>query len=137
MSNDVIDYDESNARLVSPTGVEICKTLEWTQGEGNVSAFSLEGGKLSWDFHGCESNDLETANYEGGSIFKDEDGNYWPECAVSVIDEDGNVVHQGENIGPLDIGCMDRAIKAAFTQQIKELREKAQRDASAPRPRGA
>ena len=121
----------------APSGANVRKILEVAEGTfGITDLFLEEGGPhgrgLQFEYTHGAMGDSDGVSHEGELFYVREDGKVWPESALTLKDEDDEVVREGQPCEPLEMPHLSRMVGEHLWAQLQ-----AQRQRSTDSPDGA
>lgn len=106
---------------VSPTGRAIVSILEIGFGTHSVLGFEKIGKCHLPSFgNDCALPDTRPVKAAGQEVFVDEDGAWWPEAALTFVDENGLISRHGANLPPINRAAFSRALENAFAAALQK-----------------
>lgn len=118
----------------APTGAAVRKLLEVAEGIFGIRELCLveddsRGGSVQFEYTEGHMGDGDGVSHDGALFYVCEDGKVWPESALTLRDEDDNVVREGQPCEPLVMPDVSRMVGAHLWAQLQAQR---QRDTDAP-----
>ena len=121
-------YLNQELQAFAPTGAAVRKTLEVADGIFGITDLRLGEGEphgqgLQFEYTQGAMGDSDGVSFQGQHFYVCEDGKVWPESALTLKDEEDEMVRQGRPCEPLVMPDLSRLVGEHLWAQLQAQRQ--------------